>query len=724
MLALALALALHPGLIGPAAPQEPPLIYPVSDDSGPVLVRGADGQEQQWMVTRLVDRATRAALRGRIAAYVEHMQPEPATWAPLRSAESDAEGWVRLRVDDLLEQRGLWLVAEAEGYAPSAEMTPFPSLPWELERGMDIPLQVLDAFGRPIVGARVGWHLGCGHTADVRQVVTDAEGLALLRCASGDYGEIWIVAPNVRGEYRDLGAWRTGRGVRVLHCDPAPTHRGVVVDADGKPRAGVHVGISEYHRGPWCLTDAEGRFALDGADSTELNVIDERTGTDHWFAVPPQGLEARFVLPKPGEDRAEPELPDEPNVRLRAELPPGRHREGVPVVAWCGARGYRAEELIELGEELAVAWPAGSYELVFGGGRGDWCERRAALVVPREGAVELAVAMTPRPRVRMWMDATSAFAALLPKHGSLELVTATWQRSIEEEVLEGRAIAVPENEPWAVRARLYDRARSISGSLVDERGELEIPPLEPHRVRLRFVDATGRPVAGRARIAKHPTGQLEYEGEAAWSARAEHVELSSWLGAGRWLLIVESAEDAWRAPRPISELELPPKTSAVLDLGAIALVPAHHRGFTLRRPDGAPAAGVELRWDDENIALDEEGRLPSGTFAGPGDRVEVDLEDGLTVPFAQTLEGSGPWELRWPAGELQLEVRDASGEPLPRFAVHLDGTTYEGVEGALALRGLATGERELLIAAQGFVPQRTTLDLAPQASAKLRLQPR
>jgi hypothetical protein len=724
VLALAFALALLPGLVALATPQEPPLIYPVDYESGPVLVRGAGGEEQQWMVTRLVDLETRAPLRGKISAFIEHEHPEPATWPALRSAESDAEGWVRLRVDDLLQQRGLWLVAEAEGYAPSAEMTAFPELPWELERGIDVPLLVLDAFGRPIAGARVGWHLGCGHTADARQVVTDAAGRATLTGCSSENGELWITAKNVCGEYHDLGAWRPGRGVRVLHCNGAPTLRGVVVDAEGRPRAGVHVGLSEYHRGPWCLTDADGRFVLEGVDARELEVVDERTGEDFWFDVPPQGLEARFVLPKAGEEQPEPEMPEEENVRLRVVLPAVAFREPIPVTAWCAALGFRDDDALEAGEALALAWPPGRYELVFGGGSGSWCERRATLEVPREGQVELAVELIPRRRVRIWMDESSAFARLLAEHGDIQLVTSRWQRSIEDEVLGGRAVAVPDDEPWGVRLRLYDRAEHVSGELVDARGELELPPLEPHRVRVRFADPLGQPVRGQVRVAKHPTGILEYEGEAGWSEVAEHVELLTWLGPGRWLLTMESGDEAWRVPRRVAELELPPSTREVIDLGVIAMLPAHERGLALRLPDGSPAAGVELRWRDENVTLDEAGRLPEGHYAGPGDRVEVDLEDGVTVPFAQTLEGAGPWELRWPAGELELEVRDASGAPIPNFAVHMDARTYVGTEGALALRGLATGPREILVAAQGCAPQRLTLDLSPKAQATLQLTAR
>ncbi|MBL8897677.1 MAG: hypothetical protein JNM84_08615 [Planctomycetes bacterium] len=705
--------------------QDPvPAIYPVVDDSGPIEVRTTAGREEQWMCTRLVDGATRAALRGRISAYIEHEHPEPATWAPLRVAESDAEGWVRLRIDDLLAERGLWLVAEAEGYAPSAEMTAFPPLPWELERSVDIPLQVLDALGRPVPGARIGWHLGCGHTADSRQVHTDAEGRATMPGAHGDYGELWITGPRILGEYNDFGAWRAGRGVHLLHCDPAPTWKGVVLGSDGRPRAGVHVGLAEYHRGPWCLTDAEGRFVLEGADTTSVAVADERTGEEHWFDLPPRGSEARFVLPPRGEDLPEIERPEAENVRIRIDVPAGSPSSEVELEAWCPETRFVDRQEIEIGDELSIAWPPGRYELVFGGGKGDWREQRAVLTVPREGSAELKVALAPRKRVRMWLDPTTAFAQILPEHGDVQLVTPTWRRSIEEDLQHGNSIAVPENEEWAVRLRLFDRAHHIPSSLVDANGELELSPLQPHRIRLRFADASGRSLRGRARLAKHPRGQQEYEGEAEWSPDGERVELVSWLGPGRWLLIVEAAEESWRAPRAISELELPTSTSEVLDVGTVVLVPALERGLSLRLPDGSPAAGVRVTLRDERIELDEEGRQPPLEFAGPGDVVSVDLEDGVTVPLTQTLEGAGPWELRWPAGELQLEVRDARGEPIPRFAVHLDGTTYEDVEGKLALRGLATGPRELIVAAQGCAPQRLTLDLAPRASATVRLDSR
>jgi hypothetical protein len=721
VLTAALALAVR-GLL--AAQDPAPAIYPVDEGSGPIEVRGAAGRREQWMCTRLVDAATGAPLRGRISAYVEHEHPEPATWPPLRTGEGDADGWVRLRVDDLLEERGLWLVAEAEGYAPSAEMTAFPQVPWELERGVDIPLSVLDALGRPMEEARIGWLLGCGHTADVRQVVTDRAGRATLKNASGTEGELWITARHAAAQYQDCGAWRPGRGVRTLHCDPAPTVQGIVLGADGAPRAGVHVGVAEYHRGPWCLTDGAGRFTLAGLDSTSLCVADGITGEEHWFDLPPTGDEVRLVLPPAGEDLRELPRPEDENVRIEIEVPDDAPTSAVPLVAWCRATGFVERTELSAGEARAHARAPGRYELLLGGGSSDWREERAILAVGEEGTAELRVPMTPRRRVRFWLDATSPFATLLPSHGDLQLVTETWQRSIEQEVREGLLVAVPESGPWGVRLRLFERALHVSGEGVDARGELELTPIEPHRVRARFADARGHARQGKLRVARHPRGHLEFEGEAPWSSVGESLELVTWLGPGRWLVQVESAEPEWRGPREPFEIELPPAANAVVDLGTIEFGAAHERGFALRLPGGAPAANLRVQWNGERRELDAEGRLPEGTFAGPGDQVIVDLEDGETIPFEARLEGAGPWSMAWSEGELELDVRDASGAPIPSFAVHMDGAIHLGADGALVRRGLPTGTREILIAAQGYLPQRLELTLAPRAEASLRLAPR
>jgi hypothetical protein len=708
--------------------QDPvPPVFPGEPASGPIEVRGTGGVDERWFATRLVDAHTGEVVLGEITAYGEPTNPDEAPWPTLRTVESDAEGWVRMRIDDLKQETNLWLVAEARDHAPASASSPFPPLPWILERGFDVPIEVQDALGKPIEGAQVGWRLGSGPPHNMGQAVTDSAGRATLSSVDTAQGEIWVRGRQLRGTQTSLRAWAPGRARLIVACDPAHTYRGFVLDADGAPCSKAKIRLSDPQRGPWLVADAAGRFVLEGLEGELVMVIGADPGEVRYFELPPSGEEARFVLPRSGEDAPYHDRPQEKNLAIVFRLP-ARARDQIPITAWCAALRYREgfSHDLEGGESFTASLPPGSYELRFGGKGSGWREKRIRLELPTRGVASSAIELQSSPRVRMWLDLTSPFAKELGNAGDIELVTATWSRSIAQDVLEGRAIVVPEEDEWAVRLRIFDLVRHVERSRVNERRELELTPLEPHRVRVRFADAFGRPVIGSAKLAKHVGAPLRSEAESPASGIGEGVELATWLGPGRWPLHCTSGEQGWRAPQLHIDVELPESTAEVVDAGEVRFAPAHERGLMLRMPDGSPAKYVKVDLDNVGYILDEEGRLSPFAEAGPGDIFYADLDDGVTLPLRAVLGGAGPWELRWPTGALELEVSAEEGGPVESFALHLDGAVHVGRNGRLSLRGVPGGKGEAIVAARGFAPARMHLDFDREevVTASVILRPR
>jgi hypothetical protein len=231
------------------------------------------------VVLRIVDDATGAPIPGATAAL--HAQSEfPITGlVPSdRTEAADAEGWVRIRADDLGWEPtwvgAFWTYVEAPGYGGVAVVDGRIDGEVRLSRSRRHVVQVLDALDRPVAGALVGARSSrtCGHMPDQRLAVSDAHGLATL-ADLGPAGadpdamgwELWVAAPSIQGDYHDVTLSAFPGPPQVLRHLPSRPIEGVVVDTAGEPVAGAHVGTHDGgHRGPWCTSGADGSFRLIG----------------------------------------------------------------------------------------------------------------------------------------------------------------------------------------------------------------------------------------------------------------------------------------------------------------------------------------------------------------------------------------------------------------------------------------------------------------------------
>lgn len=222
-------------------------------------------------VARVIDEETGDPISGAEVRIIrEPCCPIADRWPILHSAKSDANGWLRVPVD----KRGGWVFVMAPNHAPKAEFAPVPDHPILLRRGLDVPIDVRDWWDRPVEGASIEQLLGCGHTPNVRRVVTDRNGRAVMpRVDPLEDGDLWPVKEGYASSYGSIVGWEPGRSPVMLRLSPAPVIEGIVVDHKGAGVPNVFVGAPRCHRGPWTITDASGRFRIVGAtDPSYLEV--------------------------------------------------------------------------------------------------------------------------------------------------------------------------------------------------------------------------------------------------------------------------------------------------------------------------------------------------------------------------------------------------------------------------------------------------------------------
>jgi hypothetical protein len=671
-------------------------------------------------VTCVLDARTGEPIVGaRLIAVFEATYPLSGEWWSSRSVVSDSEGWVRMRLDDLRRPptsspaAEVWLYLEAPGYAPVVRFAGSLEPGVRLERAATVELFVRDPLDRPVSGAQVGWMLGCGHTPDLRVVHTDERGRATLSGVARGVGDLWPVARGFESTYHDLPDSQAA----TLRLGWAPVLRGQVVDAGGRPLREVFVGNSIYHRGPWTLTDANGRFELRGLTGPERVAV-QPAGASYGelgsFWLPPDGREVTLTAgsaPEPAVAGV--------SIRLGDALS-GEALEGVEVTLVRDGDGFtlRAHSDGEGRAELGA--PAGAYDVFAVGSLWDHepvearLEVGAERVEPEAEPLELLLLLRPSPRIAL-------DAAQLPAGARVVLVSAVEELYLEPAEL--LTLDAPVAGLIGLRVELEDRVRAVEltaaqlvpGSVI----QLQAP--EPVLLRLSFTTPEGEPARGWAALLAEDELLPDHRAavRVAGSAQAAAL-LRTWRQGPVTLWVVP--EDRRFAPRRLS-LDLPLEASS-FELGDVPFADPDAPMLTLLEADGRPIlpGRVELRRGTEvhSLRLDPMGRLVVGTFEPlPGDSLRVE-SDGL-LHFRVDLTGPGPWTIARPGASIALEVADEAGDPLPGFALWIDGELFESGAPSATLPGLAPGLYRAVISAPGHRSAVLTLNLALDEQRALRV---
>ena len=671
------------------------------------------------IVVHVIDETAATPVAGAaVSVHREAQHPLPGAVAAVATGTTDASGWARIAVAGKFVGEQPWIYVEAKGYAPNSGYGAAGTKdPIALRRGNDISVEVRDVFDRPVAGARVGVHLGCGHTPDVRDVVTDVEGRAVLAgvspaCAT----EVWVVAEGLESTYHDLTIAPAVEGPRPMRLLPAPPIEGRVIGLDGKPVAGAAVGTRAFHRGPWTRTDGEGRFRLFGStglpgnDELRVETTDPPVGRKPVpgasFPRPPFGVPVTVrVAPPPKDDEEEPPAPvAPPTTRVHVAVRAKGAREpaaGARIAVARNADGLCLAEDTDEEGEVTFDLPRGAWTIYAGTPAGDstleWAPATAPLLVAEDGPqlVRLEVERNPFAPVDL---------SALPGEVSVQVVTPTRVLSVAADAeTPVRQVPLPLDEPSAlrcfarglVRVTPLPRARTPQAELTVKAAWF--PTLH---VKASFVGPDGAPAEARAVLVANETPKFE---EAA-PAREAAIEAPAEAGLR---MVVEPSDPHLR--RRVVLLP-PPSDAEEVDLGLVRLE-ASAPAPLLLLADGSPAAGID-------VAVTNEGRVFTGRTGEGGRVLDVDQDaDGAIAPgavlhafpltrglhalHARLDPAAATWTLRWPGSSISWSVEAEEGGALPTAVVAIDGDRWALSDGETAVGGVPPGPHEVVVTAPG-----------------------
>ena len=677
----------------------PPTTWAVRDVADPFEGTADLVAKPTALAVRVVDQQGRGVPGAKIYYVGEATHPLPR----LVNEKDDAlygptDEWGRLRIDEA-EVSWSHLLVLADGYAPSNEWRSAGSdSVCELARGEDLPVTVLDPLERPVANALVGYRLYCGHTPDVRQATTDANGRAVLSRIDRRHTKwLWPVGESIASEDFATGdGYDFSRRGILLRPEWGVVATGTVVDAKGIPVAGAAVGDGGWHRGPWTFTDRNGTFRLLGLapfDHFQVDPDDDTLGGDtSGGAVAVPGVASRVRLPsKDGS----PKQTEEPRfaVRVRSADAVRPITQGDQLLAWRPADGRVVDRSHGEDGMPELALPAGSWVVrlqgpLESGGSG---EETVDVIGPSEVKVAREATRTLR------VDASALTEDDLVHLGALG-------RSVDvtESARKG-SIVLPALGEAVLRVERSPRVRSIRvpAAAATEAPTLRLLPPAATTITARLRGPGGEEVKAGVRLeTRLPTFLCEED---------EEVETETFpLGT-------ESIGLAWFVARPKDEklagiavdVDLADGDLPTIDLGELRFPERSSLIVSIEPPAGVAAEDTFVRGEVPNIdwgwrttaAAEEPHRLP---FSLPAGSILVGGARNC-VPVRVPADRPGPYRIAWPKGALEVVVPIAGGGILDRVQVLVDGERFEAgpARRVVWVGGITAGEHRVLVSAPG-----------------------
>lgn len=675
-----------------------------------------------WVACRIVDAVTGKPIVGAELLLVEESKaPVPGQFAFVRKVNSDADGFAAL---PLGESASGWTVARAPGHGPSSCSSGAPHRVWALQPGIDVPVQLRDWLDRPVPGAGIGLCLGCGHTPDVANATADANGIAIVRGIDidNDIADFYPEHPDLGLDGYDGVDWVPGDAPAILRASYGEPVRGQLLDAGGQPVAGGFVGTKNKHRGPWTACRADGSFQLDGTEPG-----------DDLFVVLPDRLDHEYLFERPWQQPATLQLPVANDESCQViDLPRPAGQKGVLQVRIEDAAAaplaqlaltyvgplplrFRQDDQTDRDGKADFELAAGTYEVHCSDRR---YEELVGTVVVKAG-VTTAPMLRPAPLPTVHLDVPDGCKVAVMHRGVRDDVT--------DLVAADRAVPIPSSGVFGLHISNADDERVVTFTTATalQQQPLRLRLLPPTQIVARCTGADGEPVAVRVALLSRQEWRhgdehfdpMRFKGSAATDGA---IALTS-RGVGTHVLALRPQfADLQPSLRPLLlPVSLPPRAEAVkVDLGTLQLptAPCLRIVTAEGKPYGGPAPGwLRQGWQDVReapaaMALDADGgwlgielRAPDVIVVPTADwDLQPDVVDGIAtvvMPFRTVLQGSAPWRIVVPAGELQLEVADAAGQPLKAVAFVADRSI--DLDGRVVLRQLPAGELEVVVAAEG-----------------------
>lgn len=756
---------LSPGIVSAADDgEEVPGSLPWRADAETVFLR------------RVVEAATGKPVEGAtVKLFCEVPHPEPGFGTPVARTTSGPDGWVRIRKKDIDPKitatfgPPTWAYVDAPGLRPDALFQgtekprrngketeqPGDFMPvdpdWQLGPATTLRVALRDPLDRPVAGALLSWLLGCGHTPDVRQARTSRDGVAVLQGvgAAPGFGQIWPVAEGLRSpnSYVTDDAYAPWERPRIATLTWATTVTGTVLTHDGKPAAGVAVGVPDCHRGPWTHTDTEGNFSLVGSEVEPGHAVHVELGdyvvgpasapktglvTALTFPAPLPGHRAVVRLPEPGKQPEE----EADNVRLvvevdRTDWPESKARPSIEVYAVRTTDGWTTMASVGEQEVALLDVRPGSYVVEALGmsqaGGVVYSRARIEVVAPAKGGA-YARAEMPAPAVQPleieWPDHSPFFedVAILVDGATSMIPHESDGRHVEILLPPDRDVFLRVSQGGRKRLVPFDRKTLRPGARAPE---VIVHALAPLEIRARFVDGQGKPATGWLFESTY-ADPIDTEDQPKGDPSAMP---SSTVTSGDQVRLVAWPQDDAQFQPSIVEVAAP-APGKLLDLGPIRLAP-RSPALTLEDAEGKPyeSATVRVTHGDRAEELssgkgawtgrvvdpwDVPGLLVEGAIVRVlgGERIGGEGGAAYDVPFVRVLAGTGPWSIRAPRGSLTIDARGDGEEPLGSWTVRLDGHPYVAKGLRLRLGTVDAGPHDAVVEADGRTPRRLTFTLA------------
>lgn len=733
--------------------------------------------ETRWQACRVVDAVTGAPIVGAELLLIDPRRtPLPREFWSKRVGLSDDAGFVRVRSDDLRGGFGM-LLLRAKGYAASVSGGAVPSLVWPLTPAVDVPVEVRDWQGRPLAGVQLGLCLGSPNTPDIAFATSDASGLAVFPGIDphNPVNDVHAAAPEWSVINVGRIDWAPGDHPVVAELEAGHKIAGVVLDANGKPKAGVKVGAPVVARGPWAVTGEDGSFVLEGsaADPDFVVIVGrqvvnfERPDGDAPFVLKlpefpaPEGGESDAadegeaaegdegnesdddLAPTDGNRRRRPrpmlvereELPEGPlvDIELRVTDPSGKPVEELEITLRGPLPRFRfiAEDVRDgvansrrLAGKYLVTTSSPRFESMLG-----------TIEVAGEKA-SVALVATPFAELPVRLEGRESV-------GSIRVRTAQGSRDVDDAIGDDGTgtILVPSREPFCLVVGNDVGNHVVRTTLAEAKanGPFVLRGVGPTKVRGTIVGADGKAVAADVAVLSRfeallsgglDLGQLELK-----PADAGTFELTT-PHEGLAFVVAVPRDDKLRPA--ILPVTLPRRgPAATADLGKLALAAAPQ--FMVQHADGTPcidtmAQVVRVGWHDVRkigpmFALDGKGRLVAPPLRA-GDAVVVPAADWdidrepaegevlvVDLPFRTVLQGNGPWNVKLPSGRVAVTLKDKAGEPV-------DGRIFVGdrsiaVPGRLELRQVPPGKHQVVVVARDRDSVVTTIDVGAEGISEL-----
>ncbi|MCX5659419.1 MAG: hypothetical protein NTW19_06800 [Planctomycetota bacterium] len=164
-----------------------------------------------------------------------------------------------------------------------------------MKRGSTVPVRVVDAQGRAVAGAKVGYATDIGGAADFVWKDADADGVATFMQVEPGGRIVVVKGPGFAPELKRVMAPPAGESLATMEIALAPGRmiHGWAKDHAGQPIEGVAVRAGQWRntRGlDWnAKTDAEGKFAWPDAplDEVEISAWKEKYSSEQAIKVAP-----------------------------------------------------------------------------------------------------------------------------------------------------------------------------------------------------------------------------------------------------------------------------------------------------------------------------------------------------------------------------------------------------------------------------------------------------